>query len=61
MGSKMSLSAQASQQYQTGAYRAYIDKVANETRSLDTKVMPYMTKETGQAHNQFFETYKKML
>ena len=47
MGSKTSLAAQAAQQYHTEAYKAYVEKVASDTHALDSKVMPYMTKETG--------------
>ena len=61
MGSRKSISMQARQQYHQGAYQTYIERVANETKSIDNKVMPFMTNEKGKVLSNFAKNYADVL
>ena len=48
---------QARHEYHSGAYKAYVERLSNETRALDSKVMPTMTNEKGRALDEFKNNY----
>ena len=56
MGSRKSVSLQSRNEYHKGAYQHYIERVASETRSLDTQIMPVMNNE-GNALIEFQQNY----
>ena len=61
IGSRKSISLQARNEYHQGAYKTYIERLANETKSIDSKVMPAMTNETGKVLRDFGSNYKTIL
>jgi hypothetical protein len=51
----------ARQEYQNNAYKHYVDRVENETKSIDHEVMPMLDNDTGAALDNFIEIYSKNL
>ena len=61
IGSRKSISMQSRNEYHQGAYKHYIERLANETKSIDSKVMPAMTNETGKVLKEFIDSYTTIL
>jgi hypothetical protein len=60
-GTRKSVSMTARQEYQNNAYKHYVDRIENETKSIDHEVMPMLDNDTGAALDNFIDVYTKNL
>jgi len=60
-GTRKSVSLQQRNQYQDNAYKDYVNRVAEETISIDKEVMPVLDNDTGRALDNFIGLYQQTL
>jgi len=60
MASRKSISVQSRNEYQEGAYKAYINRVAEETTILDKNVEPRFENDSGKALAKFTDDYIRL-
>ena len=56
-GSRKSISLQQRSEYHDGAYKTYIERLANDTHAIDSKVLPSLSNETGKVLSEFRINY----